>query len=199
LLKAFTGAISDNQKDFITVNQLIEIKDIVQQIFTVRGVKVMLDRDLAELYEVDTKVLKQAVRRKAKRFPSNFMFEFTYQELRNLRSQFVTSSSQQWGGTRYEPMAFSEQGVAMLSSVLRSKRAVQVNIEIMRAFVRLREMLSSHKDLERKLSALENKYDEQFKVVFDAIRALMKETEKPKRKIGFEVKEPKAKYGKRRQ
>jgi len=178
---------------------IVPVKRIEKSIYLIRGQKVMLDRDLAELYRVETKVLKQAVKRNIDRFPPDFMFKLTYQEVRNLRSQFVTSSSQQWGGTRYEPMAFSEQGVAMLSSVLRSKRAVQVNIEIMRAFVRLREMLSSHKDLERKLSALENKYDEQFKVVFDAIRALMKETEKPKRKIGFEVKEPKAKYGKRRQ
>jgi hypothetical protein len=107
----------------------------------------------------------------------------------------VTSSSQ-WGGARYRPMAFTEQGVAMLSSVLRSKRAVQVNIEIMRAFVRLRQMLASHKDLERRLDALEERYDEQFKVVFDAIRALMKPPEKPKEKIGFEVKEGKAAYGK---
>ena len=113
----------------------------------------------------------------------------------NLKSQFVISS---WGGSRRaKPYAFTEQGVAMLSSVLRSKRAVQVNIEIMRAFVKLRQMLTAHKDLERKLVALENKYDEQFKVVFDVIRALMKETGKPKRKIGFEIKEPKEMYGKK--
>ena len=140
---------------------IVPVKRIEKSIYLIRGQKVMLDRDLAELYRVETKVLKQAVKRNIDRFPPDFMFKLTYQEVRNLRSQFVTSSSQQWGGTRYEPMAFSEHGVAMLSSVLRSKRAVQVNIEIMRAFVRLREMLSSHKDLERKLSALENKYDEQ--------------------------------------
>jgi len=110
----------------------------------------------------------------------------------------VTSSLAQWGGARYKPMAFTEQGVAMLSSVLRSKRAVQVNIEIMRAFVRLRQMLSAHKDLERRLDALEERYDEQFKVVFDAIRALMKPPEKPKKKIGVEVKEGKPKYGKKK-
>jgi len=121
------------------------------------------------------------------------MFELTREEIMRI-SQIVTSSK-----IKYSKMvhAFTEQGVAMLSSVLNSERAIEVNIEIMRAFVRLREMLSSHKDLERKLIAFEKKYDEQFKVVFDAIRALMKETEKPKRKIGFEIKEPKAKYGKK--
>ena len=167
---------------------------IESRILLIREQKVMLDRDLAALYGVETKVLKQAVRRNIDRCPSDFMFELSDSEFKILRSQFVTSSS--WGGARYTPMAFTEQGVAMLSSVLRSKGAVQVNIEIMRAFVRLRGMLASHKELEKKLTALENKYDEQFKVVFEAIRALMSEDEKPKKKIGFEVKEPKAAYGK---
>ena len=154
----------------------------------------MLDRDLAELYGVETKQLKRAVRRNFTRFPKDFMFELTKQELDNLRSQFGTSS---WGGTRYPPMAFTEQGVAMLSSVLNSERAVQVNIEIMRAFVRIRQMISAHKDIERRLDALEERYDEQFKVVFDAIRALMEPPEEPRKKIGFEVKEKKASYGKK--
>ena len=175
----------------------IATEKIEQAILLVRGQKIMLDHDLADLYGVSTKALKQAVRRNSDRFPSDFMFELTHQESANLRSQFVTSSSPQWGGTRYKPMAFTEQGVAMLSSVLRSKRAVQVNIEIMRAFVRLRQMLSAHKDLERKLAALEKKYDQQFRVVFDAIRALMVPPERPKKKIGFHVRERRAAYGKK--
>jgi len=175
----------------------ISVERIERSILLVRGHKVMLDYDLADLYGVPTKTLKQAVRRNIDRFPSDFMFELTHKEFTYLRSQIVTSSSPQWGGRRYTPMAFTEQGVAMLSSVLRSERAVQVNIEIMRAFVRLRQMLSAHKDLERKLIALEKKYDKQFKIVFDAIRALMAPPEKPRKKIGFQVKERRAVYGKR--
>lgn len=149
-----------------------------------RGEKVMLDADLAKLYGVATKVLLQAVRRNIDRFPQDFMFQLSKEELEILRSQIVTSS--QWGGRRYLPYAFTEQGVAMLSSVLRSRRAVLVNIEIMRAFVRLRQMLASHADLARKLAALEKKYDAQFKAVFDAIRELMKPPElKQRRAIGF--------------
>jgi len=150
----------------------------------------MLDFDLAELYGVQTKSLKQTVRRNIDRFPSDFMFVLTYQELANLRSQIVTSSSRQWGGTRYRPMAFTEQGVAMLSSVLRSKRAVQVNIEIMRAFVRLREMLSTHKELALKLAELEDRlgeHDEQIQLIFEAIHQLMSPPDKPSKKIGFEA------------
>jgi len=175
----------------------VPVERITDKIYLLRGKKVLIDRDLAQLYGVETAQLKRAVRRNIERFPIDFMFELTKQELENWRCQFGTSNSEKMG-LRYSPMVFTEQGVAMLSSVLRSKRAVQVNIEIMRAFVRLRQMLSGHKDLERKLSALEKKYDEQFKVVFDAIRALMVETEKPKRKIGFEAREPKATYGKGR-
>jgi hypothetical protein len=144
---------------------------------------------------VETKALKQAVKRNKDRFPPDFMFELTDGEFKNLRSQIVTSSLSQWGGTRYKPMVFTEQGVAMLSSILRSKQAVQANIEIMRTFVRLRQMLSVHKDLERRLDELEDRYDEQFKVIFDAIRLLMAEEEKPEKKIGFEVRERKVKYG----
>jgi hypothetical protein len=130
----------------------------------------MLSHDLAELYEIDTRALVQAVGRNQERFPDDFAFQLSTSEASNLRSQIVISS---WGGPRYRPYAFTEQGVAMLSSVLRSPRAVQVNIEIMRAFVRLRQLLASHEDLARKLDALERKYDAQFKVVFDAIRQLM--------------------------
>lgn len=143
----------------------------------------MLDRDLAAMYGVETKVLVQAVKRNIDRFPRDFMFQLNGDEFKNLRSQIMTSS---WGGRRTAPYAFTEQGVAMLSSVLRSKRAVQVNIEIMRAFVRLRRMLESHAELARKLVALERKYDKQFKIVFDAIREIMAPESPPKRRqIGF--------------
>jgi hypothetical protein len=163
---------------------VIPMERITQAILLIRGHKVILDTDLANLYEVETKVLIQAVKRNIDRFPEDFMFQLTKNEYNILRSQFVTSS--EWGGRRYPPYAFTEQGVAMLSSVLRSRRAVQVNIEIMRTFVKLREMLSSHKDLARKLNNLEKKYDEKFKIVFDAIRQLMSTSDsKKKRPIGF--------------
>jgi hypothetical protein len=176
----------------------VPMQRIEKTILLIRGQKVMPDRDLAELYEIPTKALKQAVKRNIDRFPHDFMFVLTRQEFGDLRSQIVTSSSPAWGGARYEPMVFTEQGVAMLSSVLRSKRAAQVNIEIMRAFVRLREMLTTHKDLKRKLAALEKKYDGQFKIVFEAIAELMTPPDDPpKKKIGFEVKEKKRSYGKK--
>jgi len=153
-------------------------------ILFMREQKVMLDADLAQLYGVETRAGVQAVRRNVERFPDDFMFRLTKDEFAFLRSQSVTSS--QWGGRRYPPYAFTEQGVAMLSSVLRSKPAVQVNIEIMRAFVRLREMLATHKGLARKLAALERRYDAQFRAVFDAIRKLMAPAPAKKRlPIGF--------------
>jgi ORF6N domain len=155
----------------------------------------MLDTDLAELYGVETRVLLQAVSRNQKRFPKDFMFRLSKEEYELLRSQIVISKKGR-GGRRYLPYVFTEQGVAMLSSVLRSEKAVQVNIEIMRTFVRLREMIATHKDLARKLEALERRYDAQFKVVFDAIRELMAPPESKKRKIGFLVKERAARYGK---
>jgi hypothetical protein len=176
---------------------LVAVEQIEKAILLIRRQKVMLDRDLAVLYEVPTRALKQAVRRNIKRFPPDFMFELTKEEFQNWRSQFVTSNRDKMG-LRYKPMAFTEQGVAMLSSVLNSDRAIDVNIEIMRAFVRLRRTLAAHKDLARKLAALEEKYDEQFKVVFEAIHQLMTPPEKTSRKIGFEVKEKRASYGKDR-
>ncbi|MDO8649394.1 MAG: ORF6N domain-containing protein [Candidatus Peregrinibacteria bacterium] len=168
---------------------LIPTERIQKAILLIRGLKVMLDRDLADLYGVETRVLVQAVKRNQERFPKDFMFQLSKEEAEILRSQFVTSRS--WGGRRYPPYAFTEQGVAMLSSVLHSDRAVEVNIEIMRAFVRLREMLASHKDLARKLAELEEKYDEHFRVVFDAIRQLMEPltSRKKKRRIGFRLSE----------
>jgi hypothetical protein len=159
---------------------------IEQRILLIRGQKVLLDADLAALYDVETRSLLQAVKRNAERFPQDFSFQLTNQEFNNLRSQIVTSSSGAWGGRRTAPYAFTEQGVAMLSSVLRSPRAIAVNIEIMRAFVRLRAALASNKELARKLAALETKYDAQFKIVFEAIRQLMAPPPEPKRRgIGF--------------
>jgi hypothetical protein len=153
----------------------------------------MLSTHLAELYEVEPRALVQAVKRNIERFPPDFMFQLSKVEFENLKSQIVTSN---WGGLRRAaPYAFTEQGVAMLSSVLNSRRAVQVNIEIMRAFVRLREIMATHKDLVRRLNEMEKKYDAQFRVVFDAIRELMAPAEPKKRKIGFLVKERAARYG----
>lgn len=163
---------------------VIPAERIERSILLIRGQKVVLDSDLAELYGVETRVLVQAVHRNRERFPSDFMFQLTKEEFDNLRSQSVISSSG-WGGRRYPPYAFTEQGVAMLSSVLRSKRAVLVNIEIMRAFVRLRQMLASHAELARRLDALEKKYDAQFRVVFEAICKLMAPPEQKRRPIGF--------------
>ena len=161
----------------------VAVERIESRIFMLRGHKVMLSPDLADLYEVEPKALVQAVKRNIERFPADFMFQLNLQEFENLKSQIVTSS---WGGLRRAtPYAFTEQGVAMLSSVLRSKRAVLVNVEIMRAFVRLRQMLAAHADLARKLAALEKRYDAQFKVVFDAIRELMTPPTGTKRPIGF--------------
>ena len=172
---------------------LVPPERIEQSILLIRGHKVMLDADLARLYGVTTKRLNEQVRRNLSRFPEDFMFQLTESETRLLRSQFATSKEGR-GGRRYLPYAFTEQGVAMLSSVLNSERAIKVNIEIMRAFVRLRRILASHSDLARKLEALEKKYDAQFKVVFDAIRELMRPPEPKKRPIGFLVEEPKVPY-----
>ena len=158
---------------------------IEQAIHLVRGHNVMLDSDLAQLYQVETRVLNQAVKRNLDRFPEDFMFQLTEDEAAALRSQAVTLESGRGRHRKYLPHAFTEQGVAMLSSVLRSKRAVQVNVEIMRTFVRLRRMLAGHEQLSRKLSRLEKKYDAQFQVVFDAIRNLMAPPERKRRPIGF--------------
>jgi phage regulator Rha-like protein len=177
------------------MTDMVPIERVANKIYSIRQTRVMLDRDLAELYGVETKALKQAVRRNIRRFPEDFMFELTEEENQALRSHFVTLKRGQH--SKYLPFAFTEQGVAMLSSVLTSERAIQVNILIMRAFTKLREMLSTHEDLRRKVEAMEKKYDRQFKVVFDAIKQLIDIESKPKRKIGFEVKEPKARYGKK--
>ena len=162
---------------------LLPAELVERRILFIRGKKVMLDADLAELYGVETGHLVRAMKRNIDRFPADFMFQLSREEFDNLRCQFGMSSL--WGGRRHPPYAFTEQGVAMLSSVLRSDKAVRVYIEIMRTFVRLREMLASHADLADKLRELEQKYDVQFRVVFDAIRQLMLPDEPPSRRIGF--------------
>jgi hypothetical protein len=173
-----------NRGASMSKNPIVPAERIENCIYLLRGQRILLDVDLAVLYSVETRTLNQAVKRNTRRFPADFMFRLTAKEFDSLRSQFVISNLR--GGRRYLPYAFTEQGVAMLSSVLNSKRAIQVNIEIMRAFVRLRQMLSSNTDLARKLAALEKKYDTQFKVVFDAIRELMTPPDpKKKRSIGF--------------
>ncbi len=159
------------------------LEPIERAIRLIRQEKVILDADLADLYGVETRVLVQAVKRNRERFPPDFLFQLTKEEFTILRSQSVTSRG--WGGRRYPPYAFTEQGVAMLSSVLRSSRAVQVNIEIMRAFVRMRRLLSSHARLEKKILAMEEKYDGQFAVVFEALKQLMLPPEAKRRRIGF--------------
>ncbi|MCC7203100.1 MAG: ORF6N domain-containing protein [Nitrospirae bacterium] len=164
-----------------------------QKIFMIRGKRVMLDKDLAALYGVETKVLNQAVKRNINRFPDDFMFQLSWDEASELsRSQFVTLKKGK--NVKYLPYAFTENGVAMLSSVLSSERAITVNIQIMRTFTRLREMIATHKDLQKKIEEMEKKYDHQFKIVFDAIKQLLSPPEPKKKRIGFVVKERGAKY-----
>ena len=172
--------------------KLVSPERIERSILLIRGQKVMLSTHLAELYDVETRVLNQAVKRNISRFPEDFMFQLNTSEAEQLVSQNVIPHKKYFGGSL--PYAFTEQGVAMLSSVLNSERAIKVNIEIMRAFVRLRQILASNKELAKKLDELEKKYDSQFKVVFDAIRELMKPPEPKKRPIGFLVEEPKVPY-----
>ena len=162
----------------------LRAENISQRILMIRGCRVMMDADLATLYDVRTKAFNQAIQRNMERFPEDFMFRLTEEEFAGLRSQFVTSKKGR-GGRRYLPYAFTEQGVAMLSGVLNSRRAIQVNIAVMRAFVRMRRLLVSREELSRKVDALERKDDGQFKVVFDAIRALMELPKTPRRRIGF--------------
>lgn len=186
------------------MSTLLPLARIENKIFLICGQKVMLSTDLAQLYEVEPRTLIQAVKRNLSRFPADFMFQLNWEEVEALRSHFVSIAStqhrqdhsirsqfvtlKQGSHSKYRQYAFTEQGVAMLSSVLRSERAVQVNILIMRAFVKLREILASHKDLARKLEEMENKYDKQFKIVFDAIRELMTPpSKKPSERIGFRV------------
>ena len=184
--------------------RIIPVERIERKIYFLRGQKVMFDRDLAALYGVPTKVLNQAVKRHRHRFPEDFMFQLLMREAKDwwseimdvhLRSQIVTLKRGQH--IKYRPYAFTEHGILMLSSILNSERAVQVNIQIMRAFVRLRQMLSTNANLERRLHELEKKYDTQFKGVFDAIRQLMAPPPSSPKKIGFQLRERRATYGKR--
>ena len=163
----------------IVPQQIVESK-----ILFIRGKKVMLDRDLAALYGVETRTLNQAVRRNIKRFPEDFMFQLTKEEMGNWKSQIVISNKDKMG-LRKKPYAFTENGVAMLSSVLNSERAIIVNIQIMRTFTKIREMLATHKDLQRKIEEMEKKYDYQFKIVFDAIKQMLASPEVKKKRIGF--------------
>ena len=184
---------------------VLKPENVAQLVYFIRGEKVMLDADLAKLYGVSTKALNQALRRNRERFPEDFVFQLTAEEFALLRSQIVTSNAEEpdsqglrpnWSqfvtssrkhrGAHYRPYAFTEQGVAMLSSVLRSRRAVEVNIAIMRTFVQLRRLMDTNRDLARKIEALEKKYDEQFAVVFEAIKQLITPPEPPRRRIGFQ-------------
>lgn len=168
------------------MKQLISVDIVAKHILLVRGLKVMLDSDLAGLYGVKTKELNKAVQRNKTRFPEDFMFRLTAKELGRLRFQIGTSKGR--GGRRYLPYVFTQEGVAMLSSVLRSQRAVRVNVQIMRAFVRLRDVLAVHKDLAHRLEVLEKRFDThdaQIKLVFETIRDLMRQPGKPKDRIGF--------------
>jgi hypothetical protein len=183
------------------MSDIIPTHLIETRIIQLRGQKVLLDQDLAELYGVTTKALNQAVKRNIGRFPPDFMFQLSPEEAQNLRSQFVTASLSSptnsnhgaWGGRRSRPYAFTEHGVAMLSSVLNSERAIQVNIAIIRAFTRLRQFLATHQELAQKLEELESKYDDQFREVFEAIWALMEEKaeeDRPQRTMGFVKEKP---------
>lgn len=186
--------LNEKQHEAQSDSGLIPVEVIATRIYFVRGLKVILDRDLASLYMVETRTLKQAVRRNKDRFPADFMFELTAAEFQNWRSQFVTSNSDKMG-LRHTPMAFTEQGVAMLSGVLRSERAVKVNIQIMRTFTHLRKILASHEDLRQKIEEMESRYDEQFQAVFEVIQKLLKDDGKPPKEIGFTAKEKQAAYG----
>jgi len=179
------------------MSDIVSVETIAGKIYLIRVTKVMLDRDLSELYGVETKQLKRAVRRNIDRFPSDFMFELTKDELENWRRQIGTSNSDKMG-LRYKPMAFTEQGVAMLSSVLNSKRAIQVNIQIIRTFTKLRQVLSDNKEFRKEFEELKQINDERFQIVFETLDQLINIENKPKKKIGFTVKEKLNSYGNRK-
>jgi len=175
------------------MNGIIPIENITGLIYLIRGKKVMLDQNLAVLYGVETKRLKEQVKRNIDRFPEDFMFKLSKKEYENLRSQFATSS---WGGTRYAPMAFTEHGVLMISSVLKSDKAIQVNIQIMRAFTKLRHLILDNVELRREIENLRADTNGKFRIIFETLDQLLTVESKPKKKIGFTVKEKKARYGK---
>ena len=162
---------------------ILKEENIVNHIYFIRGEKLMIDVDLASLYGVETRVLKQAVKRNIKRFPEDFMFQLTDKEINWVVSQNVIPSKSYFGGAK--PFVFTEQGIAMLSGILNSDRAIQVNIAIMRTFVQIRRLMQSHKDLADKIEKLEQKYDEQFKLIFNAIKQLIQKEAEPRRRIGY--------------
>ena len=176
------------------MNDLIPIENITGLIYLIRGQRVILDRDIADLYGVETKRLKEQVKRNIERFPEDFMFELSTREYENLRSHFATSS---WGGTRYIPMAFTEHGILMISSVLKNDKAVQVNIQIMRAFMKMRQMIFDNAELRKQIDELRADTDGKFRIVFETLDQLLFIENKPKKKIGFMAKEKQAEYGKR--
>ena len=171
---------------------IVAAEEIASKIYFIRGVKVMLDKDLAELYAVTTSALNKAVSRNIDRFPPDFMFQLNPKEFANLKSHFGTSS---WGGTRKLPRAYTEQGVAMLSSVLRSKQAIQVNIEIMRTFTKIRHMIAASDELKKEINELRKQTDDRFQIVFEVLDQLLNPECKPKKGIGFTVKEQMEQYG----
>ena len=167
------------------MNKIIQSKEISSQIFFIRGSKVMLDFHLASLYEVETRVMKQQVRRNTSRFPDDFMFQLNEKEWKEL-----ITNCDMLGANKFSPVtpfAFTEQGVAMLSGIIHSERAINVNITIMRAFVKMREYLDENKDLKKKLDTLELKYDQQFKIVFDSLRQLLEQKSKPRNRLGYKI------------
>lgn len=172
----------ETSREICIMRDLVLQEVIEQKIYLIRGQRVMLDRDLALLYEITTGNFNKAVSRNLDRFPSDFMFRINKEEFHNLIFQFGTS---RWGGTRKNPRVFTEHGILMLSSVLNSRRAMQVNIQIMRTFIKMREMLAAHKDILKRIEEMEKKYDSQFRVVFQTIKKMMSPPDTPKRKIGF--------------
>ena len=181
------------------MSEIISIEAVTSKIFFIRGVKVMLDKDLAELYGVETRVLNQAVKRHKKRFPEDFMFQLSKSEYDFLISQFVTSKKSGRGGIRKMPYAFTEQGVAMLSGILNSDRAIAVNIQIMRTFTKLRHLISDNEDLKRELAELREQTDERFQIIFETLDQLLTVDVNEKNKIGFIVKEKVSKNEKKKQ
>ena len=167
------------------MSTVVKIENIASQVLFVRSEKVLLDFHLAKLYEVETRALKQQIRRNIERFPEDFMFELTDEEIESMVSQNVIPSKKYFGGAK--PFAFTEQGIAMLSSVLRSKKAIEVNIAIMRTFVQLRKLMSTNEELANKIERLETKYDEQFQIVFNAIKKLIHQENKPRKEIGYKT------------
>ncbi len=187
--------MTENKDENMTTEILIPTETVISKIFFIRNQKVILDTDLAKLYGVETKVLNQSIRRNLRRFPDDFMFQLTKEENTSLRSQFVTLKKGQH--SKYLPYVFTEHGVAMLSSVLNSERAIEINILIMRAFVKLREIISTHKKVEEKLKEIDEKleeHDEHIVKIIEIINRLLMPPEKPIKKIGFEVKEKSISY-----